>query len=276
MTCEDIPHKPVLTASNISKSYGNVLVLKDFMIGLYSGSIHGLVGFNGTGKTTLFDIVSGFTLPDKGSVLLYGREVIGYHPHRISRLGLGRTFQDMRLFRDLTVLDNVTAAVNSSFSHDPLGVIMRPLQAGEDRRERRADAFRCLQRVGLHSVANSKVAKLSWGQMRLVSIARFLAMQSQVCLLDEPTAGLSTENRHVVECILENMRDNYKCVCIISHDLPMVLRLCDRITILRKDKEEKQPFVTGKPENLRDDPELADLIFQNREISSTTDGELIS
>jgi ABC-type branched-subunit amino acid transport system ATPase component len=223
---------PLLTISGVGVSYGAVAAVSDVSFEVFEGEIVGLIGPNGAGKTTLIDAVSGFADAD-GTVTLGGQSLDGVSPHQRSRRGLGRTFQDVELYDDLSVHENVTVGARGGASGS----------AGVDA---------VLERLGLGGVADVTVASLSQGQRQLVSVARVLAGNPSVALLDEPAAGLDSTESRWLGARLRAVRDTGVTMLLVDHDMELVLSVCDRIIVLDLGKV----IATGTPEVIRADEEV--------------------
>ncbi|MGW4119618.1 ABC transporter permease subunit [Nocardia sp. NPDC004711] len=229
------PDTPLLSVEGVSVSYGAVVAVSDVSFEVFPGEIVGLIGPNGAGKTTLIDAVTGFASAG-GAITLNGAAISGTPPHRRSRSGLGRSFQDVELYDDLTVAENVQ--VGASRSRSKLPVSQR--------------VSRVLSVLGLSGMADATAASLSQGQRQLVSMARVLAAVPTVALLDEPAAGLdSSESRWLGER-LRSVRDEGAAILLVDHDMELVLTICDRVIVLDLGKV----IASGPPESIRTNPEV--------------------
>jgi branched-chain amino acid transport system permease protein len=223
---------PVLTVDGVSKQFRGLKALVDVSLTVAPGEIRGIVGPNGSGKTTLFNVISGFYKPSSGRVLLGDRVISGGRPYRLAQAGIARTFQNLRLFRDLTVADNLLVALD----HTRTGWIWRYLlwPAGVFRHDRalRAQADEVLARFGLSDFARSRPGALAYGIQRRVEMARAMARRPRLLLLDEPAAGLNGEEVRQLSEIVRSIRDSGVTVVIIEHNMGLVMSLCERITVL--------------------------------------------
>lgn len=227
--------EPLLEVAGIGVNYGAVKAVSNVSFEVSGGEIVGLIGPNGAGKTTLIDAITGFA-PATGSVVLAGRPVAGKAPHQLSRYGLRRSFQDVELYDDLTVAENIS--VGAAHSVSTLDASVRLAQT--------------MAMLDLTQYADSEVASLSQGQRQLVSVARLVAADPKVALLDEPAAGLdSTESRWLGEK-LRVIRDSGTAVLLVDHDMDLVLSICDRIVVL----DLGEVIACGTPEQIRTDPEV--------------------
>ncbi len=223
---------PVLAVAGVGVRYGAVVAAEDVSFEVYPGEIVGLIGPNGAGKTTIIDAVTGFA-PSTGAVTLAGHDISTLRPHVRSRHGLGRSFQDVELYDDLSVVENVTVGARRSRSDVPV-----------DRR-----VAEVLAMVGLDDMADAEVATLSQGRRQLVSVARVLAASPRVALLDEPAAGLDSSESQWLGERLRMARNAGTSILMVDHDMDLVLSICDRVVVLDLGKV----IATGTPEQIRND-----------------------
>ena len=195
-----------LQATNVEVRFGGLLALRDCGFTVDQGRITCLVGPNGAGKTTIFNVITGFLKPDIGSVIFKGQSLDGLTPQAIVGLGIARTFQNLRLFLDLTALDNVLVGLPAQSGEEPLAAMFRPLSVSRAHRRRRAEAQETLEQVGLAHRANDFVRDLSYGEQKLLTIARLLATGAELLLLDEPASGLSAGALDQVMALLRRLQ----------------------------------------------------------------------
>jgi branched-chain amino acid transport system ATP-binding protein/branched-chain amino acid transport system permease protein len=249
--------EPVLVARGIGKRFGGIIATQDLDIDLRLGTITALVGPNGAGKTTVFNLLTGFIPPDTGSVKLRGEELVGLSPDRIARMGLVRSFQDVRLISRITCLQNVMLAVQ-----DQAGERLAPLFFG-GRAARRSEAaaqeraMRWLSFVGMTDFADVPAGALSYGQSKLISLARLLATEAPVLLLDEPASGIDTRWVETMLQMIEALREQNRTVCIVEHNLHVVRRLADHTYFMELGRITAQ----GSIDELTRSPELAEAYF---------------
>jgi len=222
----------VLTVDGVSKQFRGLRALSNVSLSIAAGEIRGIVGPNGSGKTTLFNIVSGFYRPSVGRVLLDGRVISGARPHRLAQAGIARTFQNLRLFRDLTVADNILVALDRTRTAWTWRYLFWPIGIVRHDRSLRAEADRVLGRFGLADFAGIRPGALSYGIQRRVEVARAMARAPRLLLLDEPAAGLNGEEVRQLGEIVRSIRASGVTVVIIEHNMGLVMSLCDRITVL--------------------------------------------
>jgi branched-chain amino acid transport system ATP-binding protein len=223
---------PLLSVQGVSKKFGGLDALRDVTFGVYRDQIKALIGPNGAGKTTLFNIVSGSYRPTEGRVLFGGVDVAGKAPHRICRMGVGRTFQHSLVFDDMTVVENVAVG---RYSRTKAGLLSAALTLPRHRREE-AETFKAaheaLRRVGLDHAAGELAENLPMGERHLLEIARALAARPQLLLMDEPAAGLNDdETRRLVDTV-RKIRDEGVTVLLVEHDMSFVMEISDEVVVL--------------------------------------------
>ncbi|MHB8244355.1 MAG: ABC transporter ATP-binding protein [Acidimicrobiales bacterium] len=240
----------VLSVEGLTKSFGGLAALHDASIEVDQGKIHALIGPNGAGKTTLFNCISGHIRPDSGRVVLDGKELTGAPPYQMAEHGLARTFQNLELFSDLTVLDNVLVGRHLRMSCGAVASMLRlPSERSDERRAREA-AMEALERAGVAEHAARLVGELPYGQQRLVEVARALALQPSVLLLDEPVAGLSASEADQLGDLVREITSKQVGVVLVEHDMRTVMALADEITVL----EAGEIIAVGAPAQIRADP----------------------
>ena len=231
MTATQTAPTVVLEARNMTRRFGGLIAVNDVSFDVYEGEIFGLIGPNGAGKTTLFNLMTGLTPPSGGTLSYNGQTVTGLQPNRVAALGLSRTFQNIRLFRGLSALENVKIAQHVR-THAGLwqGVFgtSRPEEAQVERR-----AWELLDLVGLSDRAGELASNFSYGDQRRLEIARALATEPRVLLLDEPAAGMNTSEKGQLTAFIREVRDRFDLtVLVIEHHVPLVMNLCDRVAVL--------------------------------------------
>ena len=249
----DSAAQPLLEARGLSKSFRGLRALDDYQLSLAAGSIHGVIGPNGAGKTTLFHLLSGFLPPTSGSISFEGRDVTGWAAYKVSRVGIGRTFQNIRLFGDLSVLDNVKIAVQRRVPRSLLGTIVS--SPGFRRRERELDeeSLALLERFGLAGQADRAARNLPYGDQRRLEIARAVGARPKVLLLDEPNAGMNPIETQELLGLIRRLREELEItIVLVAHDIPLVMNLCDRIQVLNYGKL----IAEGDPAAVRSNPDV--------------------
>ena len=248
---------PYLQASGIEVSFGGLKALNDCSFTVEQGRITCLVGPNGAGKTTIFNAVTGFLRPGAGSVSFKGQSLDGWTPQAIVRAGIARTFQNLRLFVDLTALDNVLASLPDQTGEGPFAAIFRPFHVARAQRAARDQARVILERVGLGARAGDFVRNLSYGEQKLLIIARVLATGAELLLLDEPASGLSAGALDGVMALLRRLRDDGKTLLVVEHNTRVVQKIADDVLFLHQGHLMAQ----GSPDAIINDPALAEIYF---------------
>jgi branched-chain amino acid transport system ATP-binding protein len=244
---------PILEAHALSRSFRGLRALEDYDLQLASGSIHGVIGPNGAGKTTLFHLLSGFIPPTSGTIRFEGRDVTGAPPFRISRLGIGRTFQNIRLFGDLTVLENVRIALQRRTHPSLVGAILSSPSFLRAERELQAQSFDLLAMFGLTEHADRTARNLPYGDQRRLEIARAVGAGPKVLLLDEPNAGMNPSETQELLGLIRRLRDDLGItIVLVAHDIPLVMNLCDRIQVLNYGRL----IAEGDPAAIRVNPDV--------------------
>jgi len=242
----------ILEVRGISRRFGGLRALEDVTIAFRPQTIHGIIGPNGAGKTTLFNIITGQTRPDEGEILLDGTTLPPLRPHQLVPLGVARTFQNIRLFNEMDVLDNVLIGQHVHTATPVLSILLHGRKAGQSERAGRAEAMKALRFVGLETKSGEKVKNLPYGQRRLVEFARALAARPKVLLLDEPAAGMTpTEKANLLRLVLAVHQEGHS-VILIEHDMKVVMNICQTITVL----DHGRRIAEGKPEEIRTHPDV--------------------
>ena len=231
-TPREAPGQTLLSIQGLSRRFGGVEALSEVGFDLEAGKIYGLIGPNGAGKTTFINVVSGMIEPSAGRILWEGREIQGRPAHRIARAGIGRSFQNIRLFGEMSVLDNVVVGMHSRLSSPlPAALLGAPSQRREEARAQ-AEALSLLEELGLEGLARHEASRLSYGDQRRVEIARALAMRPRLLLLDEPAAGMNEgETEALGAFILELKRQGYSLL-VVEHHMDLIMKICDEIIVL--------------------------------------------
>jgi branched-chain amino acid transport system ATP-binding protein len=241
-----------LAVAGLSRAFGGVRAVDEATFTVGRGEVHGLIGPNGAGKTTLLNLVSGLLRPTGGKIELEGRRLDGLNPDQIAALGVARTYQNIRLFGGLSAADNVVVGQHLR-RRSPFWrrLILLPAARGEERAARET-AEAGLARVGLRDRALARATDLSYGEQRRVEIARALASQPRLLLLDEPTAGMNPGEAATVGRLIREVADEGRAVLLIEHNVRLVMELCDRITVLNFGKV----IARGTPAEIGKHPEV--------------------
>jgi ABC-type branched-subunit amino acid transport system ATPase component len=247
----------LLEAHSVTMRFGGLTAVKDFDLAIEENALYGLIGPNGAGKTTIFNAITGFLRADEGSVEFRGRRLVGLRPQAIVHAGIARTFQNLRLFTDLTALDNVMIGIAGQFGEEPVGAIFRPLHTARAQRRRRQEALATLDHVGLADRANDTVRNLSYGEQKLLTVARVLATGAELLLLDEPASGLSAAALDAVMSLLRRLQSEGKTLLVVEHNTRVVQQIADEVLFLHQGHLMAQ----GTPEQIISDPALAEIYF---------------
>jgi branched-chain amino acid transport system ATP-binding protein len=245
--------RPVLDVNRISIAFGGLKAVTDFTLKLPRGRLHGLIGPNGAGKTTVFNLLTGVYRPTSGTINLDDQSLLGKRPSQRAAAGMARTFQNIRLFPDLTVLDNVRVACHLRTTHTLAGTLWRsPLATGEERaiKERSREL---LDMLGLLDRERDDARNLPYGDQRRLEIARALATNPKVLLLDEPAAGMNPQEKIELRTMIRSIRDKFALtILLIEHDMGVVMGLCERITVL----DHGVTITEGTPEEVQSNPKV--------------------
>ena len=243
----------MLDVTHLSISFGGLKAVDDFHINVKKGQLYGLIGPNGAGKTTIFNLLTGVYKPNAGSIVLNGNNITGKRSIDINKAGVARTFQNIRLFKDLTVLDNVKVGLHNNTPYSTIEGILRLPRYHKVERKLDERAIELLKVFDLDKYCHYNASNLPYGQQRKLEIARALATDMKVLLLDEPAAGMNpTETAELVECI-SIVRERFGiAILLIEHDMSLVMKLCERITVI----DYGQTIAEGGPEEIANNPRV--------------------
>lgn len=242
----------ILRISGVSKRFGGLKALSDVGIVIEKGQIYGLIGPNGAGKTTFFNVITGLYQPDSGSFELAGKPYSPSAPHEVARAGIARTFQNIRLFGEMTALENVMVGRHVRTSQGVFGAVFRNRAAREEEAAIRRRAQELLDFVGIGRFASRTARNLSYGDQRRLEIARALATDPQLLALDEPAAGMNATEKLALRELLVKIRASGATILLIEHDVKLMMGLCDRITVL----DYGRPIAEGTPASIQKNPEV--------------------
>jgi branched-chain amino acid transport system permease protein len=234
----------------LERVFGGVRAVDGASFDVRAGEVHGLIGPNGAGKTTAINVISGLLRPTGGAVRLAGREVQRLPPHRIAALGVARTFQNIRLFPELSAVDNVLVGAHLVRTPSLAARLLLLPSARAEERSARARADALVERIGLGARAHERARNLSYGEQRRVEIARALASDPSLVLLDEPTAGMNPVEVQAVAALIRGVAGGGRSVLLIEHNVKLVMEVCDRITVLSFGKV----IAEGTPAEVARDP----------------------
>jgi len=243
----------LLEVKNLGIAFGGLRALKDVQITIDNGEIVGLIGPNGAGKTTVFNLLTDVYLPTEGTIELEGNSIVGKKTYEITQHGIARTFQNIRLFKYLSVIDNVKIAMNSQMKYSGFAAVLRLPSYWKEEQRVEEKARELLRVFDLEQYAETRAANLPYGQQRKLEIARALATDPKVLLLDEPAAGMNpTETLELMETI-KLIRDRFKIsILLIEHDMSFVMGICERLVVL----DYGMIIAAGDPEEVRADPKV--------------------
>lgn len=240
----------ILDIVGASKRFGGLQALADVNMRIRRGQIYGLIGPNGAGKTTFFNVITGLYQPDSGTFHLAGKPYSPSAPHQVAKAGIARTFQNIRLFGEMTALENVMVGRHVRTHQGLFGAVFHHKAAREEEAGIRKRAMALLDFVGIAQFADRTARHLSYGDQRRLEIARALATDPQLLALDEPAAGMNATEKLALRELLTRIRDDGKTILLIEHDVKLVMGLCDRLTVLDYGK----PIAEGVPADIQNDP----------------------
>ncbi|MCA1727384.1 MAG: ABC transporter ATP-binding protein [Actinobacteria bacterium] len=253
----------LLEISGVTKQFGGLTAVSDVTISVQEGEIFGLIGPNGAGKTTLFNLITAIFPVTSGQILFAGRDIVatkrralfvasGVRPHQVTRMGIARTFQNIRLFQNMTSLENVIVGTDAHHRQGVLSAVFRTPRMRREEREGHQEAEDALDFVGIHRFANEVSASLSYGDQRRVEIARAIATKPKLMLLDEPAAGMNPTEKAKLMQLIGRIRDRGITILIIEHDMKVVMGISDRVAVLDYGKK----IAEGAPQEIQRDPRV--------------------
>ena len=240
----------ILNITGVNKRFGGLQALTEVGIKIMQGQIYGLIGPNGAGKTTFFNVITGLYQPDSGTFELAGKPYSPSAPHEVAKAGIARTFQNIRLFGEMTALENVMVGCHVRTHQGVFGAVFRHKAARAEEAMIRARAQELLDFVGIGAFARRTSKFLSYGDQRRLEIARALATDPQLLALDEPAAGMNATEKLALRELLVKIKEQGKTVLLIEHDVKLMMGLCDRITVLEYGK----PIAEGLPADIQKNP----------------------
>ena len=243
----------LLKAENVSEVFGGLKAVDDFNFYINSGELIGLIGPNGAGKTTIFNLITGVYMPTTGEITFDGQSIVGLKPYQITQRGITRTFQNIRLFSELSVLDNVKIAFHCHVKYGLLESVLRIGRYFSEEDEITTESLKLLKIFKLDEHANEVAKNLPYGAQRRLEIARALAAKPKLLLLDEPAAGMNPqETKELMEMIQWIRKQFGLTVLLIEHDMSLVMGICERIYVL----EYGMVIASGTPDDIQNDPEV--------------------
>ena len=243
---------PLLETRQLSKTFGGLKAVQKVDLCIGANKVVSVIGPNGAGKTTFFNCLSGIYRPDGGAILLEGRDITGRAPHQVCKLGVSRTFQNIRLFPEMTVLENVLVAQFQHRSISPLPLLLRSAGFRASEKKSRDEALAFLDFVGLAQHADDLSGSLAYGLQRRLEIARALATEPRLLLLDEPAAGMNPQETVAMVQLISRIRERGLAILLIEHHMKVVMTISDEILVL----DHGVPIAHGTPEQVRNDPQV--------------------
>lgn len=244
----------LLEMNNLTMEFGGVVALKEVNLHVSAGEIAALIGPNGAGKTTVFNVVTGYYQPTKGDVLLNSKSVLGLKSNKIARLGLARTFQNIRLFGDMTALENVMTGSDSRNKVGLVGSIFGTSRSRQEESLSHSRAAELLNFMGISHRSGQLARNLPYGDQRRLEIARALALEPKVLLLDEPAAGFNPQEKVELGDLIKKIRDAGFAVLLIEHDMSLVMKISDRVSVL----DFGQKIAEGTPTEIQNNQKVID------------------
>ena len=240
----------VLKVADVSKRFGGLQALADVGIEIHRGEVYGLIGPNGAGKTTFFNVLTGLYTPDSGTFELAGKPYTPSAVHEVAKAGIARTFQNIRLFAEMTALENVMVGRHVRTHSGLLGAILKTKSFRKEEAEIEARAHELLAYVGIGHYADYKARTLSYGDQRRLEIARALATDPKLIALDEPAAGMNATEKVLLRELIDRIRNDNRTILLIEHDVKLVMGLCDKVTVL----DYGRSIAQGVPADVQKDP----------------------
>lgn len=243
----------VMEVKHLTKKFGGLTATNDVTMDIEKNSITAVIGPNGAGKTTFFNMVTGVYKPTSGDILLNGKSIVGHRLHQVSQLGIARTFQNIRLFNDMTVLENVLVGMHQRLKAHWVGTLLQLPRIRQEEMNAKVRAYKLLEYVGLADQLNENAGNLAYGQQRRLEIARAVASKPKVLLLDEPAAGMNPkETKKLTDLIRDMSKRLDLTIILIEHDMRLVMEISDFIYVL----DHGEMIASGKPDEIRNNEKV--------------------
>ncbi|GAA6130760.1 high-affinity branched-chain amino acid ABC transporter ATP-binding protein LivG [Halopseudomonas sabulinigri] len=245
--------RPLLQVSGLTMRFGGLLAVDGVELSVQPGQIVSMIGPNGAGKTTVFNCLTGFYKPSGGKIVFDGQEIQGLPGFRVARRGMIRTFQHVRLFKEMTVVENLLVAQHQHMNTSMLAGLFKTPGYRRSEREAMERAAYWLERVDLHQFANRPANTLAYGQQRRLEIARCMVTQPKLLMLDEPAAGLNPRETDDLKALIAELRDHHQLtVLLIEHDMKLVMSISDQIVVINQGR----PLAAGTPDEIKQNPDV--------------------
>ena len=244
----------LLQVERVTKAFGGLRALSEVELEVEEGSIWGLIGPNGAGKTTLFNLIAGVLRPTEGRIRFQGREITRLPAHACVRAGLARTFQNIKLFNNMTVLENVMVGRHCRTRSELFGAVLRPRSVRREEEEIERSALSILEFLGLSERWDERAGALPYGQQRILEIGRAIATDARLLLLDEPTAGMTPQERENLMDVIARIRERGFTILLVEHDMNVVMNICERISVLHFG----QKIAEGTPSEIQSNEAVID------------------